>query len=96
MLDPVVHEHHDKIDEIVKDFEDDIDTVLKEIDIDAIIDDPYGALSMVIEVFKEKLLDDHMPRAIVAGIEFSKQVGKAKAIKVDDTNNPQANEAIGD
>ncbi len=94
MLSPVINKHHDKIEGIQKKVEDDIDEILKSINIDAIIDDPQGVLDSVVEVVRETILSDHMEPAVKAGLEFAKEIEKAKSIKVDDSKDPQKNEAI--
>lgn len=96
MLDPVIHKHHDKIDEIQNSVKEEIDNILKEIDIDEVINDPQGSMEVIVEVIKEKILGDYMPDAVDAGIEFAREIAKAKAIKVDDSKDPQKNEAISD
>ena len=96
MIDHVIHKHHDKIDDIQKDLQDDIDVILKNIDIDAVIDNPQMVLDVVVRVISEKILDDYLQKAVEAGLEFSKEIGKAKLIKVEDTNDPKANEELSD
>jgi hypothetical protein len=92
MLDPVINKHQDTLADIQAAVSEDIDTILASIDIDAVIDDPQGAMQEVVEVVKEKILSEHLEPAVKAGIEFAKEIQKAKAIKVDNSNDPQVND----
>jgi hypothetical protein len=96
MLDPVINKHHDKIEEIQADLQIDIDSIIKSIDIDALIDDPQEVMEAVSLIISDKVTTDYLEPAVMAGIEFAKDIQKAKSIKVDDSKDPQKNEALDD
>jgi hypothetical protein len=91
MLDKIIHKHLDQMDEIQNKIDADISLIMENIDIDAVIENPHDALSKVADTLSDLIEEEYLEESIKQGIEFSKEIARAKKITVSDSSDPKEN-----
>jgi hypothetical protein len=94
-MDKLINSHIDKIEDIEYQLDLIIEQEIASIDIDRVIESPQVELLQVAQNIKDIFLDKYGHDVVELGIQFGKAIKKKieqdKTIKVDDTNDPQAN-----
>lgn len=91
-LDKKIVNHLEDMDKIEDAADADIDKIFKKINIDDVINDPLGALTIVVNQVASTLEDKHFVDAVKLGSEFGVLLETTKTdLKVPDSNDPNLN-----
>lgn len=95
-LDKVILDHVEELQDIEDQLQDEIDTLIDKLDINEIIDDPELALTELVDIIMNDLLEKkYYPIASKKGTELAKQVDN-DIIEVTLSKDPKLNEDLID
>jgi len=95
LLDDRIHKHIDQMDKIEERVNKEIDLILQSLDIDDLLESPEEVLLEAVDNFRKILTDELLEESVKVGIDFAKEVKKAKEdLVIADTDNPNLNKEV--